>query len=58
MYHFQHYKIDFDKVNSIEDVIRALKALDISFEENDSRVHEIEDLVVLVDKDAPKATMD
>lgn len=52
MYYFQHYKIDFEKVNDLESVLRILKAMNISFERDDPSVHEIKDLVKLVDKES------
>lgn len=50
MYFLQHYKIDFDKVQTIEDIKRLLKAIDIGFEPNNPRLKDIEDLVKLEDK--------
>lgn len=49
MYCTQHYKIDFEKVKSLEDVIRILKAMNISFEYYADIVG-IKDLVKLVNK--------
>lgn len=37
--------IDFDKVNSLEDVIKILKALDVSFTKNHVEKHGIENLI-------------
>jgi hypothetical protein len=54
MYYLQHYKINFEKVKTTEDVIRILKALDISIELNNQSVNEIKDLLVLVDKQSGK----
>lgn len=57
MYFTHHYKIDFEKVKSLEDVIRILKAMDISFERSDN-VKEIEDLIKLEEKPMGRAVMD
>jgi len=50
MYFLQHYKIDFDKVQTIEDIKRLLKAIDIGFELNNPNIKDIEDLVKLENK--------
>lgn len=50
MYYLSHYKIDFEKVKTLEDCIRILKALDISFEPNHEGLKEIEDLIELKPK--------
>lgn len=49
MYLTHHEVIDFDKVKTLEDVIRILKALDLSFEGMASS--EISDLVKTVPKE-------
>lgn len=58
MYLLQHYKIDFEKVKTTEDVIRILKAFDVAFEQYNEGVKEIQDLVILVDKKGGQAVMD
>lgn len=50
MYYLNHYKIDWEKVEGLEDIKRILKALDISFEPNSYALNSIKDLVVLVTK--------
>lgn len=50
MYFTSHYKIDFEKVKTLEDVIRILKVLDIAFEPNTKNLDEIKDLI----KETPK----
>jgi hypothetical protein len=50
MYYYQHAKIDFEKVKTLEDVLRILKALEIAFELNNPNLKEIEDLVKIEDK--------
>jgi hypothetical protein len=50
MYFTSHYKIDFDKVNTIEDIKRILKVLDLGFEPNHPNLKDIEDLVKLEEK--------
>lgn len=54
MYYLNHYKINFDKVKTTEDIIRILKALDISIEPNSESVDDIKDLLILVDKQSGK----
>jgi len=49
MYYLNHYVIDWDKVQSLDDVKRLLKALHISFEPN-ADIASIKDLVKLQDK--------
>ncbi len=39
------YEFDFDKIKSVEDVIRALKALRISFGEKYPAFEEVKDLL-------------
>lgn len=56
MYFTHHYKIDFEKVKTLEDVIRILKAIDIGFENGAEK--EITDLVKYVPKEPSKAVMD
>jgi hypothetical protein len=50
MYYTSHYKIDFEKVKSLEDVIRILKALDLSLEADHPNLKEILDLLKLEEK--------
>ena len=50
MYFTSHYKIDFDKVNTIEDIKRILKVLDLGLEPNHPNLKDIEDLVKLEEK--------
>jgi hypothetical protein len=50
MYSKTHYKIDFDKVNTIEDIKRILKVLNIAIEPNSRILKEIADLVRLEPK--------
>lgn len=47
MYFTSHYKIDFDKVKTLEDVKRILKVLDLGLEPNHPKLKDIEDLVKL-----------
>jgi hypothetical protein len=57
MYYLNHYVVDWDKVTTLDDIKRLLAALDLSFEpDRDLRL--IEDLVLLVPKNPPQATMD
>ena len=58
MYCTQHYKIDYDKVKTSKDVIRILKALDISFDQSVEDIDDIKDLIVLVDKGNTNFTLD
>lgn len=57
MYRTHHYKIEFEKVKSLEDVIRILKAMDPSFEDN-GELEDIKDLVKIVKKEGGRAVMD
>lgn len=50
MYFLHHYVIDYDKINTVEDIKRILQALEIAFEQGNKGVQSIKDLVVLVDK--------
>ncbi len=57
MYYTSYYKIDFEKVKTLDDVIRILKAKDITFEP-DENIEEIKDLVKSVPKNGAPATLD
>lgn len=58
MYNTHHYKIDFEKVKTLEDVILILKLIDPSWEQVDIRVNHIRHLVVTVKKEGGQAVMD
>lgn len=45
-----HYKIDFDKVKSIEDVIKILKVMDVSIEMSSDGIKDIKDMLILKNK--------
>ncbi len=44
------YKLDLDKVNSIDDIKRILKVLDISFAPNYAPLESIKDLIKIEEK--------
>lgn len=50
MYYTSHFKIDFTKVQTLEDVIRILKVLDIAIGPDIKGIDEIKDLI----KEEPK----
>lgn len=50
MYFLNHYVIDWEKVKTLDDIKRILKALDIGFEPNNPNVDAIMDLVNLQNK--------
>ena len=50
MYYVSHYVIDWDKVQSLEDVKRLLKAMNVAFEIDNPKLEEIIDLVKLEPK--------
>lgn len=54
MYYLQHYKIDFQKVKTTEDIIRILKVLDISFDPNTKNIASIKDLTIIEEKNKIK----
>jgi len=49
MYYTNHYVIDWDKVESLEDLKKLIKAMEISFEPNHD-ISDIKHLVKLEDK--------
>jgi len=58
MYYTSHYKIDFEKVKTLEDVIRILKVLNVSFKPYTKGLDEIKDLVKKEPKGGAVAVMD
>ena len=58
MYWLQHYVVDWDKVETIEDIKKILTALQISFEQDCSGLADIKDLIKLVDKNEQTITYD
>lgn len=58
MYFTSHYKIDFEKVKTLEDVIRILKVLDVAFEPSAKGLDQIKDLVKEEPKSGAVAVMD
>jgi hypothetical protein len=58
MYYTSHYKIDFEKVKTLEDVIRILKVLDVAFEPYTKGLDEIKDLIKEEPKGGGVAVMD
>ncbi len=54
MYFLNHYVIDWDKVKTLDDVKRLVKAFDISFEPDNDNLKYIDDLVV----EKPKRPID
>ena len=50
-YFTQHYVVDWNKVKTFEDLIRVLKVMEISFEQDTTFLSNIMDLVTLQDKD-------
>ena len=51
VYHTHHYVIDWDKVQTLDDIKRLLKAIDIAFEPNHKEIENIQDLVELKEKE-------
>lgn len=45
MFYFDHYVIDWEKVQTIEDIKRVLAALNIAFEPNSPALKSVMDLV-------------
>jgi len=58
MYYTSHYKIDFEKVKTLEDVIRILKVLDVAFEPYTKGLDEIKDLTKEESKGGTGVVMD
>jgi len=50
MYYLNHYKIAWDKVQTLDDIKKILQALDLAFEPNCPSLILIKDYVVLQDK--------
>lgn len=50
MYMLHHYKVDWGKISTVEDVIRILKLLHFRFEQDASAINEIEDLLIYIAK--------
>ena len=53
MYYLQHYVIDWDKVNSIDDLKRLIAVMCIAFEPDNPHLHFVRDLVKRQDKNQP-----
>lgn len=58
MYYLEHYVIDWEKVQSLDDMKRLLAAMQIAFEPDHKNIESIQDLVRLEPKGSPIATMD
>ena len=58
MYYKQHYAIDWDKVQTLDDVKRLIRASGLAFEQDAQGLHEIMDLVRLEDKPPMRAIFD
>lgn len=58
MYYLHHYVIDWEKVQSLDDMKRLLAAMQIAFERDHKSIESIKDLVQLEPKGSPIATMD
>jgi hypothetical protein len=57
MYYVNQYEIDWDKVNSFEDIKRILRATNMVFDPP-MLPREIEDLVILKEKPKPRFVND
>ena len=53
MYYLSHYVIDWDKVQTLDDLKRIVAAVQITFEPNNSHIENIKDLVHLEAKHGP-----
>jgi hypothetical protein len=53
VYYLNHYEIDWDRVNNLEDIKRILRATNMVFDPP-MLPREIEDLVVLKEKPKPR----
>ena len=51
VYCTHHYVINWDKVQTLDDMKRLMKAIDFSFEPNHSDIEKIKDLVELKEKE-------
>lgn len=58
MYFINHYVIDWDKVQTLEDMKRIISTINISFEPNTPNLENIKDLVREEPKGKPMAIMD
>ena len=58
MYWLNHYVIDWDKVQSLEDMKRLISAMNITFEPDCPRLESVKDLVRQEPKGKLMATMD
>lgn len=58
MYYVQHYVIDWDKVQALDDMKRLLAAMQITFEPDNKGIESIKDLVRLELKGSLVTTMD
>ena len=57
MYWTNHYVIDWEKVQTLDDMKRILAAVNIAFEPDDSRLSSIKDFVREEPKGKPIAVM-
>jgi hypothetical protein len=58
MYYLERYLIDWNKVQTLDDMKRLIAAVNISFEPNNPNIESIKDLVRLEKKGWPMGTMD
>ena len=58
VYYTQHYVIDWDKVESLEDIKTLLRAMSITFEPDFHRLSDLGDLVRLEPKTPIKFALD
>ena len=57
VYWTQHYVIDWEKVQTLDDIKRLLTAMEISFEPNSPHIASVEDLLRLEYKPAVRFTI-
>jgi hypothetical protein len=50
MYYLNHYKVDWNKVHTINDIKKILQSLNLAFEPNCSTLESIREYVVLENK--------
>ncbi len=55
MYQLNHFVIDWEKVQTLDDLKRLIAAMDITFEPNNTNVENIKDLVQFEPKHFPAA---
>lgn len=58
MYWLNHYVIDWDKVQTLDDMKRIIAAIDITFEPDSPRLESVKDLVREEPKGKTIAVMD